>query len=112
MLSTKERAALKGTAQKLTPTFQIGKNGVIPSLTEAIDSYLEVHELVKLSVLDNCEVPAREAAEQLAGRTRSQVVQVIGRKIVLYRKSSEQSSESAFQPARYGGSRKSDKKLK
>jgi len=86
-LSTKERAALKSKAQKLAPTFQIGKNGVIPSLTEAIDSYIEVHELVKLSVLDNCEVSPKEAAEQLAGRTRSQVVQVIGRKIVLYRES-------------------------
>ncbi|MCL2564766.1 MAG: YhbY family RNA-binding protein [Defluviitaleaceae bacterium] len=91
MLTTKERAALKGMAQKLTPTFQIGKNGVIPSLTEAIDSYLEVHELVKLSVLDNCELIPKDAAEQLAGRTRSQVVQVIGRKIVLYRKADKKS---------------------
>ena len=92
-LSTKERAALKGAAQKLTPTFQIGKNGVTPSLTEAIDSYLEVHELIKLSVLDNCDIVPRDAAEQLAGRTRSQVVQVIGRKIVLYRKADKKPSK-------------------
>jgi len=89
MLTTKQRSTLKCLAQKLTPTFQIGKNGVIPSLTEAIDSYLEVHELVKLSVLDNCDLEAKDAADQLAGRTRSEVVQVIGRKIVLYRESKD-----------------------
>jgi len=76
-------------AQKLTPSFQIGKNGVIPSLTEAIDSYLEAHELVKLSVLDNCELAAKDCADLLAGRTRAQVVQIIGKKIVLYRESKE-----------------------
>ena len=89
MLNTKQRSLLKSAAQKLTPSFQIGKNGVIPSLTEAIDSYLEAHELVKLSVLDNCELTPKDCAEQLAGRTRSQIVQVIGRKIVLYRESKE-----------------------
>jgi len=89
MLTTKQRSTLKCLAQKLTPTFQIGKNGVIPSLTEAIDSYLEVHELVKLSVLDNCDLEAKDAADQLAGRTRSEVVQIIGRKIVLYRESKD-----------------------
>lgn len=88
-LNTKQRTALKTLAQKLTSSFQIGKNGVIPSLTEAIDSYLEAHELVKISVLDNCELDAKSAAEQLAGRTRAQVVQVIGRKIVLYRESKD-----------------------
>jgi len=87
MLNTKQRATLKGLAQKMSSSFQVGKNGVIPSLTEAIDSYLEAHEIVKLSVLDNCELDPKSAAEQLAGRTRAQVVQVIGRKIVLYRES-------------------------
>ena len=89
MLSAKQRSVLKSMAQKLTPVFQIGKNGVIPSLTEAVDSYLEVHELAKISVLDNCEIGPKDAAEQLAGRCRAQVVQVIGRKIVLYRESKE-----------------------
>ena len=89
MLTTKQRSTLKSLAQKLQSTFQVGKNGVIPSLTEAIDSYLEVHELVKISVLDNCDVEIKSVAEQLAGRTRAQVVQVIGRKIVLYRESKE-----------------------
>lgn len=93
MLNTKQRTILKSHAQKLQSSFQVGKNGVIPSLTEAIDSYLEVHEIVKLSVLDNCELDAKSAAEQLAGRTRSQVVQVIGRKIVLFREPKEKKSK-------------------
>ena len=93
MINTKQRATLKSYAQKLQSSFQVGKNGVIPSLTEAIDSYLEVHEIVKLSVLDNCDVEPREAAEQLAGRTRAQVVQVIGRKIILFREPKDRKSK-------------------
>jgi len=84
---------LKSHAQKIQSSFQVGKNGVIPSLTEAIDSYLEVHEIVKLSVLDNCDVEPRDAAEQLAGRTRAQVVQVIGRKIILFREPRDRKSK-------------------
>ena len=89
MINTKQRTILKSHAQKLTASFQVGKNGVIPSLTEAIGSYLEVHEIVKVSVLDNCELGAKEAAEQLAGRTKSEVVQVIGKKIVLYKEAKD-----------------------
>ena len=88
-MTTKQRAYLKGLANKLNPVFQVGKNGVVPTITEAVDSYLEVHELVKISVLNNCEEDARDVAEQLSGRTRSEVVQVIGKKIVLYRESKD-----------------------
>ena len=93
MINTKQRTMLKSHAQKIQSSFQVGKNGVIPSLTEAIDSYLEVHEIVKLSVLDNCDVEPRDAAEQLAGRTRAQVVQVIGRKIILFREPRDRKSK-------------------
>jgi len=93
MINTKQRAVLKSHAQKMQSSFQVGKNGVIPSLTEAIDSYLEVHEMVKLSVLDNCDLDPKDAAEQLAGRTRAQVVQVIGKKIVLFREPKEKKSK-------------------
>ena len=93
MINTKQRTMLKSHAQKMQSSFQVGKNGVIPSLTEAIDSYLEVHEIVKLSVLDNCDLEPRDAAEQLAGRTRAQVVQVIGRKIILFREPRDRKSK-------------------
>lgn len=87
MLTNKQRAYLKGLANSLNPVFQVGKNGVVPSVTEAVDDCLEANELIKISVLNNCDEPVRDIAEQLGGRTRSEVVQVIGKKIVLYRES-------------------------
>ena len=65
--------------------FQVGKSSMTPGLTEAISEALEARELVKISVLKNCADDPRELAEIIAERTRSQVVQVIGKKIVLYR---------------------------
>lgn len=84
-MTSKQRAYLKGLAMKLEPIFQLGKNGVTPENTQAVDEALEARELIKISVLQNCMYDAREMAEVLAERTHSQVVQVIGKKIVLYR---------------------------
>ena len=69
----------------MDPIFQVGKSSMTPGLTEAISEALEARELVKISVLKNCADDQRELAEIIAERTRSQVVQVIGKKIVLYR---------------------------
>lgn len=69
----------------MDPIFQVGKSSMTPGLTEAISEALEARELVKISVLKNCADDPRELAEIIAERTRSQVVQVIGKKIVLYR---------------------------
>ena len=82
-MTTKQRAYLKSLAMKIEPIFQIGKSS--PGLTEAVSEALEARELIKISVLNNCGDDPRELAEIIAGRTRSQVVQVIGKKIVLYR---------------------------
>ncbi len=84
-LTSKQRAHLKSLAQTLDPIFQIGKSGITPELTQAIDEALEARELVKISVLGNCMVEPRDASDTLSGRTKSIPVQVIGRKIVLYR---------------------------
>lgn len=89
MLTSKERAKLRSLASKGEALYQIGKNGVTPELTESINEALEAKELIKISVLNNCEIEPKEAAEMIGGRTRSEVVQVIGRKIILYRKSSK-----------------------
>ena len=70
-----------------TPLFQIGKSGLTPELTAAVSEALEARELVKINVLKNCFDDLRNIADALGGRTRSQVVTVIGRKIVLYRPS-------------------------
>ena len=84
-MTTKQRAYLKGLAMTMDPIFQVGKASMNPGLTEAIAEALEARELIKISVLQNCLEDPREMAQVLAERTRSQVVQVIGKKIVLYR---------------------------
>ena len=65
--------------------FQIGKSSLTPEFTASIDLALEARELIKVSVLQNCMDDPNELAQTLAERTHSQVVQVIGKKIVLYR---------------------------
>ena len=84
-MTSKQRAYLKGLAMTMDPIFQIGKGGVTPENTAAVEEALVARELIKISVLQNCMDDTRAMAEVLAERTRSQVVQVIGRKIVLYR---------------------------
>ena len=69
----------------LDPIFQIGKSSVTPELTAAVAEALEARELIKLSILKNCLDDGREIAAILAERTHSEVVQVIGKKIVLYK---------------------------
>ena len=83
--NSKQRAYLKGLAMNIDPVFQIGKSSLTPENTAAVAEALEARELIKISVLQNCMDDPREIAEVLAERTRSQIVQVIGKKIVLYR---------------------------
>ena len=69
----------------MEPLFQVGKSSMTPGLTQAISEALEARELIKISVLKNCADDPRELAEIISERTRSQIVQVIGKKIVLSR---------------------------
>lgn len=82
---SKQRAYLKGLAMTMDAILQIGKSGITPELTAAVAEALEARELIKISVQKDCPEDNRQAAETLAGRTQSEVVQVIGRKIVLYK---------------------------
>ncbi|MEZ3504032.1 MAG: ribosome assembly RNA-binding protein YhbY [Lachnospiraceae bacterium] len=84
-MTSKQRAYLKGLAMTMEPIFQIGKNSLTPENTAAIGEALEARELIKIRVLQNCTDDPRELAELVSERTRSQVVQVIGKKIVLYK---------------------------
>ena len=86
-MTTKQRAYLKSLASTMDPIFQVGKAGAAPELVNALDDALEKRELVKINVLNNCADDLRDIAEVIASRTHSQVVQVIGRRIVLYRPS-------------------------
>ena len=85
MMTSKQRAYLKGLASTLEPVFQIGKSGVTPEVTEAISEAFNNRELLKISVLKNCIEEPRSIAELISERTHSQVVHVIGKKIVLYK---------------------------
>ncbi len=84
-MTSKQRAYLKGLAMTMEPIFQIGKNSLTPENTAAIGEALEARELIKIRVLQNCMDDPKELAELVSERTRSQVVQVIGKKIVLYK---------------------------
>lgn len=86
-LTSKQRAYLKSLSGKLEPIFQIGKSSLTPSITDAVSDALEKRELVKISVLKNCADDPKELAEMVAERTHSNVVQVIGKKFILYRPS-------------------------
>lgn len=88
-MTSKQRAYLKGLAMTMEPIFQIGKGSLTPEFTAAIAEALEKRELIKISVLQNCMDDPRELAQTVAERTHAQVVQVIGRKIVLYKEGKE-----------------------
>ena len=74
---------------KITPSLQIGKSSVTPELISAVDEALEARELIKMHILKNCFDDPKEIAQVIAERTRSEVVQVIGKKVVLYRESKD-----------------------
>ena len=84
-MTGKQRAYLKSLASSLDPIFQVGKSSLTPQVTEAIGEAFNTRELIKVAVLKNCLDDPREIAEMVAERTHSQVVQVIGKKIVLYK---------------------------
>ncbi len=84
-MTSKQRAFLRKMASKLTPVVSIGKGSVTPEVVKSIGEALEARELIKVNVLDNCLDDVRYVAETSGERTRAEVVQVIGRKFVLYR---------------------------
>lgn len=92
-MTTKQRAYLKSLAMTMDPIFQIGKNSMTPELTKAVAEALQARELIKISVLKNCADDPRELADMMAERTKSQVVQVIGKKIVLYKEGKDKNKK-------------------
>ena len=84
-LTSKQRAQLRGLANNIDTILHIGKDGIGDNLIRQADDALEARELIKGKVLENSMLSAREGAEELARATRSQVVQAIGTKFVLYR---------------------------
>ena len=97
-MTSKQRAYLKGLAMTIDPIFQIGKASVTPELTTAVAEALEARDLIKLSILKNCMDDGNEIASVLAERTQSQVVQVIGKKIVLYKQAKDEKKRKIVLP--------------
>ena len=89
MLSSKQRAYLRSLANNIPSIFQIGKGGINDNLVQQVNDALEARELIKVHVLKNSLLDTREVAEELAGLTGSETVQIIGNKFVLYKESRE-----------------------
>ncbi|MBY0220989.1 ribosome assembly RNA-binding protein YhbY [Sporosarcina aquimarina] len=89
MLTGKQKRFLRSEAHHLQPLFQIGKSGLTEAILAQIDEALEARELLKVSVLQNCEEDKNEIAERISAFKGIEVVQVIGNIIVLYRESKE-----------------------
>jgi RNA-binding protein len=85
MLSGKQRRHLRALAHELRPLVQIGKGGIDDGVVAAVDRALVDHELVKIRLGENAGVERQDAADQLATRTSSQVAQVLGNVLLLYR---------------------------
>ena len=84
-LTSKERAYLRSLANTIEPIFQFGKGSVTQNYIKQIEDALEARELIKISILENADVTAKELAGELCEKAHCQSVQIIGRKIVLYR---------------------------
>ena len=88
-LSGKQRRHLRGLGHALAPVAQIGKDGISEAFVLAVDRALADHELIKVKLLETCPLDRHEAAEVLAARTSSEVAQVLGHTILLYRARAE-----------------------
>jgi RNA-binding protein len=89
MLTGKQKRFLRAKAHHLNPIFQVGKGGVNENMIKQISEALEVRELLKVSVLQNCEQDKDDAASALSSGAKAELVQVIGSTIVLYKQSKE-----------------------
>ena len=97
-MTSKQRAYLKSISSTYEPIFQIGKGSITPEVCDAVSEALTARELIKISVLKNCADDPKDVAGIIAERTRSQVVHVIGRKIVLFRQNPQKEDRKIIIP--------------
>lgn len=90
MIDSKTRSKLAAKAQKIQPVFQIGKNGITDIVIKEINDVLNARELIKITVLRNSELNAKEVLNELAEKLNAQPINAVGFKIVLYRKSNKE----------------------
>lgn len=89
LLTGKQRSYLKGLANNLDPIFQLGKNGLSENFINQVEEALETREIIKIKILQNCDLEAKEVAVELAEKLDAEFVQSIGSKFVLYKESTE-----------------------
>ena len=85
MLTSKQRAKLRGIASKEDTVFQLGKGGITENFIKSVDSALAARELIKFRVLESAFVSPKDAAYEVAGKVGAEVITVIGSKVELYR---------------------------
>ena len=98
MITTKQRAYLRSLANTIEPTTQIGKFGIGETVIDTVEKALEAHELIKLTILETCPETPKEAMVSLCEALNCEAVQVIGRKVVIYRKSSKVENQKIVLP--------------
>ena len=101
-MTSKQRAYLKSLAMNTEPILQIGKSSLTPEFTASVREALEARELIKISVLQNCADDPKELGIMLSERTRSQLIQVIGKKIVLYKQAKDEKNRKIELPKASG----------
>lgn len=89
MLTGKQKSYLRSEAHHLQPLFQIGKSGLTESVIKQIEEALEAKELIKVNILQNCDEDKNEIADKLDAREGLEIVQVIGKMLILYKESVE-----------------------
>lgn len=89
MISGKQRSYLKSLANRLEPIFQVGKNGVTENFIKQLDEALEAREIIKINVLNNSLLEAKDVAFEVTEKLEAEFVQSIGNKFVIYRESKE-----------------------
>lgn len=90
MLTVKQKVKLRSMAMNLKPIYQIGKDGITQNLIEGLSLALEAHELIKICVLKSVSAPLNQIAYDITSATHSELIQIIGRQVVLYKQSKKQ----------------------
>jgi len=98
MLTSKQRAYLRGLANEIDAILQVGKGGIVPNLVKQVDDALTARELIKLTVLETAGLTARQACVELCAAAGADGVQVIGKKIVLYRQNKNKKDDGIKLP--------------
>lgn len=89
MITSKQRAFLRGLSNSYETLFQVGKNGITDTLIKQVDDALKARELIKINSLENTPSTPKEIANTIAEKTKSDVVQVVGRKMIFYKRNNE-----------------------